>query len=353
MYLQTHSIPAVRINDSPGPSVGLAAVRLLDVEPEKERWWGILRDWYAQGLANTPGTGRFHHHLGLLRMARSLEAYITLLKGQSWISCHRSLTDVDFPSMTTLHPFSTSMESILPVWSSSNQQARLLNLSTCTTDSFVLLHGMLFTHIQLDDFTGTLTHFSESLGMEGNNIEEHKWIMMGIVNLSTILKYGRVSGMIHQSGGLGTREGLNLGTTAIQVVIKKPTAIIEDDNAKMDIVDFKDKNQTSPATSKANKATGSYANEYSASFKVVAQLTFAMLSHVLKSPMQKSVPFAKSTLNLYMTIVLTFLATILRHLASLLTLEHTVPWDKLVTFFAIILHTVMPSQGLNKAGGSK
>ena len=78
--------------------------------------------------------------------------------------------------------------------------------------------------------------------MEGDNIEEHKWIMMGVINLSVILKYGRVSGVIHQSGSLGTREGLNLGTVAIWVVIKKPTAIVEDDNAKMDIVDFKDKN---------------------------------------------------------------------------------------------------------------
>ena len=140
---------------------------------------------------------------------------------------------------------------------------------------------------------------------------------------------------------------------AIWVIIKKPTAIVEDDNAKMDIVDFKDKNQTSPTTSKADKATGSYANKYSTSFKLAAQLTFAMLSQVLKSPTQKSLPFAKSTLNLYMTIVLAFLATISRHPASLSTLEHTVPLDKLATFFATILHTVMLSQGLNKAGGSK
>ena len=192
---------------------------------------------------------------------------------------------------------------------------------------------MLFTHIQLNNFTGTLTHFLESLEMEGNNIEECEWIMMGIVNLSMILNYNRASGVIHWSGGLGTREGSNLGTMAIQIVIKKPTAIVEDDDAKMDIVDFKDKNKTSPTTSKADKATGSYANEYSASFKLVAQLTFAMLSHVLKSPMQKSLPFAKSTLNLYMTIVLTFLATISRHPASLSTLKCTVPWDKLATFF--------------------
>ncbi len=58
--------PAARIDDSPSPSVGLAAARLLDVEPEKERWRGIARDWYGAGLTDQPGTGKLHHHLGLL-----------------------------------------------------------------------------------------------------------------------------------------------------------------------------------------------------------------------------------------------------------------------------------------------
>jgi protein SMG6 len=38
---------------------------LLEVEPEKERWRNIAGDWYAAGIAE-PGTGKLHHHLGLL-----------------------------------------------------------------------------------------------------------------------------------------------------------------------------------------------------------------------------------------------------------------------------------------------
>ena len=55
----------------------------------------------------------------------------------------------------TLHSFSTSRESILP-WSSGAQQSSLLNPSTRAADLFVLLQGMLFANIQLDDFTGRL-----------------------------------------------------------------------------------------------------------------------------------------------------------------------------------------------------
>ena len=58
--------PAARIADSSSPSIGLAAARLLEVEPEKERWRNIARDWYAAGIAEQPGTGKLHHHLGLL-----------------------------------------------------------------------------------------------------------------------------------------------------------------------------------------------------------------------------------------------------------------------------------------------
>jgi hypothetical protein len=58
--------PATRIDDSSSPSIGLAAARLLEVEPEKERWRNIARDWYAAGIAEQPGTGKLHHHLGLL-----------------------------------------------------------------------------------------------------------------------------------------------------------------------------------------------------------------------------------------------------------------------------------------------
>ena len=59
-------VPAARIGDVHSPSVGLIAARLLDVEPDKERWRKIARDWYAAGLVDTPGAGKLHHHLGLL-----------------------------------------------------------------------------------------------------------------------------------------------------------------------------------------------------------------------------------------------------------------------------------------------
>ena len=186
--------------------------------------------------------------------------------------------------MTMLHPFSTSRESILPVWSTSNQQAHLSNSATCATDLFVLLHGMLFTNIQLDNFAGMLAHFLERLEMEGDNIKEHEWIMMGIMNLGVVLEYGRASGVICRSGGLGTRESSSLGGGSIRVIVKKPTTVIEDDDTKMDIDSNNDSKlsgriQTLPSTSEADKASGSYANSHQKAYSIFQVDTQPIYNH--------------------------------------------------------------------------
>jgi protein SMG6 len=61
-------VPEARIDDSPQPSIGLrAAAELeLEIEDEKETWRNKAREWYSLGLNDMPGTGRLHHHLGLL-----------------------------------------------------------------------------------------------------------------------------------------------------------------------------------------------------------------------------------------------------------------------------------------------
>jgi len=43
-------LPTARI-DSPSPSVGIAAVRLLDIKSEKKSWRNIARDWCQTGRA--------------------------------------------------------------------------------------------------------------------------------------------------------------------------------------------------------------------------------------------------------------------------------------------------------------
>ena len=70
------------------------------------------------------------------------------------------------PSTTTLHPLLTFRESILSIWPSAAQSHRS-QPDASAQELFVLLYGMLFTNIQLNDFIPTLARFLLGAAREG------------------------------------------------------------------------------------------------------------------------------------------------------------------------------------------
>ena len=68
--------------------------------------------------------------------------------------------------MITFNAFATSREAILSVWSPA-AQSRRQQPEASLSELFVLLHGMIFTNIQLDDFPVVLARFEEKLLIEG------------------------------------------------------------------------------------------------------------------------------------------------------------------------------------------
>lgn len=333
--------PAARIDDSPSPSVGIVAARMMDLEPEKERWRNVARDWYGAGLTDHPGTGKLHHHLGLL--SRDIES--EELRGIYHFT----------KSMVSLHPFPTSRESILPMWSLPAQARRAVP-DARASELFILLHGMIFTNIQLDHFQPTLGRFIERLKIEG--AEEKEWIMMAIINISGIMEYGRPSGLLRKLGVVGPKEPAGTQQAAtIRVMAKKaaagvPGAVNPSAEDMMD-VDGDQRRERDPTTNspgRAEQLTPPYPNadlpDCPPGLHHALQLTFAMLSHVLQNPLRQPSAFARSTLNPYLTVILTFLATLLKQESALQLLERSIPWQELATFFTTIPRRVMTSQGL-------
>ena len=115
------------------PSVGIAAARLMVLEPDKERWRQVSSDWYLRGLAFTPGAGKLHHHLGVLSRdsdlgdREELRAVYHFVKRCAalllscfclivWLGNHACADVVCFYSMVTTHAYPNSRKAVLLVW---------------------------------------------------------------------------------------------------------------------------------------------------------------------------------------------------------------------------------------------
>ncbi|KAF8435969.1 hypothetical protein L210DRAFT_3762420 [Boletus edulis BED1] len=150
--------------------------------------------------------------------------------------------------------------------------------------------------------------------------------MMAVTNIGALLEYGRPGGVLRRAGGAGTHP-------------EEKRIDVDDDAAKPESL----KTQTSPVLSDPPLSI-----ELSQAFKYAMQLSFSMLSLVLRNPTRKSSPFAESTLNPYLTVLLTILVTVSKHAEILAILERFIPWDDdLAVFFASTPKNILASQGLH------
>ncbi|EJD53809.1 hypothetical protein AURDEDRAFT_180216 [Auricularia subglabra TFB-10046 SS5] len=328
------SLPApepapARIDASPSPSIGVAALASFDLEPERDQWRNIARGWYGDGLKDQPGNGKLHHHIGLL--CREDETLIALYHYAK--------------SMTALHPFSTARESVQGLFGAAVTSKRLLPEAKAA-DLFVVLHGMLFTHIQLDDFDTVLARFLEKLQLD--SIEEREWIMMGVTNLAAVLDYGRPTGVLRKTGAFGEKKEKESDKPRAGVKRKseQPVSIVEDEDLtrKMDVDEPEDAEDAAPETPADAAGAPQADDELPISYTLALRLTFSMFSYVLRNPKHRRTPFTPSTLNPYIPLVFTFLATMARHPRALAVMERAIPWDDMATFLAMTPRSVLAAE---------
>lgn len=260
-------------------------------------------------------------------------------------------------SMTTLHSFATSRESILPLFSPEAQQKRSLP-DASMIDLYLFLQGMLFTHIQLDDFLPSLGRFMERLALDsttpaqvkGKQIEERDWIMMGVVNIASVLEYGRDGGVIKKAGSSSTVRD----TTNVILSQRDKDKDIKGDGHKRDDIDGEpdlkhmevdepeDMHEDETHELEAISGDTLYPpDELPPAFRLALQLTFMMLSHVLRHPIRKATPFARPALNPYITVILTWLAAAFKLPRISTVLERWVPWEDLSKFLSAAPRSIL------------
>ncbi|KAI0319819.1 hypothetical protein OF83DRAFT_1169880 [Amylostereum chailletii] len=291
-----------RVDDSPSPSVGIVAARNFDLEPDKEHWRAVARQWYGIGLLERPGEGRLHQYLG--QLSRDVE-------GEDLRTIYHFSK-----SLIATHPSAFSREHVIQSWSPA-AQARRAQPDSSASDLFVLIHGMLFTNIQLDDFKPSLARLLERLAIEAP--ESRDWSMMAALNIGALLEYGRPKGILRSASLVLATDRL------VSPAPKVKSARKEQEADSMDV----DKEALAQRTSNGGEHSSPTLSEPSASeatppaFTMAVELTFTMLSHALDSVT------SHAGVTSYITIILTFLATVFKTPDVAAQLERAMPWSKL------------------------
>ena len=161
--------------------------------------------------------------------------------------------------------------------------------------------------------------FSTECIVDGEQAEERECVMMALVNIGSRLEYGRPTAVLRRIAGIETRTsgvpGMSptLPTAAaagrMKVLMAKR---LDGDMSKMDITAAARETPLSAAPQEPGLPTA---------------LSLAMLSHTLRHPFRRPSEYATPTLNPYNTIILTFLAAVLREPSARAALEHAVPWE--------------------------
>ncbi|KAG8969236.1 hypothetical protein FRC03_003761 [Tulasnella sp. 419] len=357
-----------RIDGSAAVSIGARAAAEMELEEESETWRRVAREWYARVLKNTPGIGRLHHNLGLL----SRDA-----QGEELRAAYHFVK-----SLVTSHDFEPSRESIQPLFSLDAQRSRYLPSSPAPS-IFLLMHGMLFTRIQLDDFKPTLARFMERLELDPVSVSESEWIMMAVMNIASVLEYGKADGVIkkllNQGSSASGVAAASSSTTLVppsrprslpkrsdslqmEVDGRQITPSItvdapgdeQDDWAEEERMEVDDLSKPMQALSTSSLNASLSLDELPISLQYSLQLTFEMLRYALKSPcLPPKSKFRQPAVNPYLTSMLTFLTTILAKPEVLQVVERCVPWTELIAVMTEAAKRAGSSSSDEKAWSSK
>lgn len=323
---------------SSGASIGAEVAQHWDVE-DKETWRTTARDWYNMGITDKPGEGRLHHHLALLsRDVRGQEAralhHFTKRCVHPSPHCFRTSGRLTPTSLTVTHEFESSRESILPLFDSSLQSQRSLPEATAM-DLFVRLHGMLFTRIQLDDLPTVMSRFLERLEEDASldgvsrkaTITQVDWMLMASINIAAMLQYGSGSGIIRKALAQEDAERRRQHTT-----VPEEREEEEDGGGGHGSGDSDGKDVTPGTGHGRSGLSPRFAQDEppSQSFTSSLGLSFAILDHCLLHP--RRLQGMTQVLNPYITLILTFLATLFRqsHVGAIIL--PSLPWVRLVDF---------------------
>jgi len=236
---------------------------------------------------------------------------------------------------------------------------------------------MLFTRIQLDDFDDVFARFKEQINSSSvftetdgraspsragaGGLSQATWMMMATVNIASLLQYGADNALLAPPSppapSAGNNEHRSRRTDRVQA--KAPTAIMlnqaasssspmppQGENGGSGSDEHSDGNEADEGTATKSANSGSTAKEgvgivslsapsaldeesMPEQLRYAIKLTFFLLEFVLPNPSSRSHFNDPRLLCPYLTMLLTFLSTILKEPSALRLLEKFLPWETL------------------------
>lgn len=113
---------------------------------DRDVWASTSRLWYSKAADKTPEVGRLHHHLAILARPNILYQLFYYCK-----------------SLGVLQPFMPSRETILTLFDAIFTPEGVCPMALPVDAEFVHLHGINFTHLDMEKFDHCLTKFLVTL----------------------------------------------------------------------------------------------------------------------------------------------------------------------------------------------
>ena len=124
---------------------------------------------------------------------------------------------------------------------------------------------------------------------DGEQVEEREWIMMALINISSLLEYGRSTAVLRRVAGIKTRvfAGPNLSPTLLNGVLAgRINALmakrLDDDDFRIEVND--EDGDEKVVVGEMLDGSAATVEELPAAWRFAIQLTFVMLSHTLRHP---------------------------------------------------------------------
>lgn len=259
-------------------------------------------------------------------------------------------------------------------------QQTLAAPTASATSLFLHIQGQLFTRIDLDQVQPNLARFIERLELDEPSGEEPEWIMMAVLAIGSLLEFGKSDSTLRRACGLDTGAGAGASTSSqaaggssIRSEPSRPTSWSTDGGASIAAAssaraqpwvaeqaatiadrrmdedrDDDPSNLSRPMQALTTNASTSNlppamdsprAQQAQLVFSLAMEVAFTTLGYLIKTKpyMPAQNPYVKPPLNPYITVLLTFIATIFKHPAALPLMERSIPWGALADLLGTAL----------------